>query len=88
VPGNWYLQVAPDNVDVILSGPLPLLETLSPQEVHVVIDATDLEEGTYQITPNVDVLVSDIVVESILPGTVEVVLSKTPLQTPVPTPTP
>jgi len=84
---GWFVQIAPDNVDVILSGPLPLLDTLSPQEVRVVIDVTDLTEGTHQLTPNVEFLVSDIVVESILPGTVEVVLSRSPLQTPVPTPT-
>jgi len=85
---GWFVQVAPDNVDVILSGPLPLLDTLSPQEVRVVIDVTDLEEGTHQLTPKVEILVSDIIVESILPGTVEVVISSSPLQTPVPTPTP
>jgi YbbR domain-containing protein len=88
LPGGWFAQIAPDNVDVILSGPLPLLDTLSPQEVRVSVDVTDLEEGTHQLTPKVDILVSDITVESILPGTVEVVLSRTPLQTPAPTPTP
>jgi len=81
-----FVQVAPDNVDVILSGPLPLLDTLSSQDVRVVIDVTDLGAGTHQLTPEVDVLISDIVVESILPGTVEVVLSRTPINTPVPTP--
>jgi len=25
LPEGWFVQVAPDNVDVILSGPLPLL---------------------------------------------------------------
>ena len=78
-------QVAPNNVDVILSGPLPLLDTLSPQDVRVVIDVTDLEEGTHQLTPKVEILVSDIVVESILPGTVEVVISRTPLRYACPT---
>jgi YbbR domain-containing protein len=87
LPEGWYVQVAPENVDVILSGPLPLLDTLSPQEVRVVIDVTDLEVGTHQLTPKVDILVSNVNVESILPGTVEVVLSRTPIQTPVPTPT-
>jgi len=86
LPRGWYAQVAPENVDVILSGPLPLLDILSPQEVRVVIDVTDLEAGTHQLTPQVEVLVSDIVVESILPGTLEVVLSTTPLPTAVPTP--
>jgi YbbR domain-containing protein len=91
LPNGWYAQVAPDNVDIILSGPLPLLDTLSPQDVRAVIDVTDLTEGTHQLTPDVEILVSDIVVESILPGTVEVVLSTTPFGTPtpqVPTPTP
>ena len=85
LPGGLFVQVAPDNVDVILSGPLPLLDTLSPQDVRVVIDVTDLGTGTHQLTPSVDVLISDIVVESILPGTVEVVIRRTPIDTPVPT---
>ena len=59
---GWFVQVAPDNVDVILSGPLPLLDTLSPQDVRVVINVTDLGVGTHQLTPEVDVLISDIVV--------------------------
>jgi len=88
LPDRWFVQIAPDNVDVILSGPLPLLDTLSPQDVRVVIDVTGLEEGTHQLIPEVEILVSNIVVESILPGTVEVVLSRTPLQTPTPTSTP
>jgi YbbR domain-containing protein len=88
LPNGWFAQVAPESVDVILSGPLPLLEILSPQEVRVLLDVTDLEEGTYQMNPEVDILVSDIVVESILPGTVEVVISSSPISTPVPTPTP
>jgi len=88
LPSGWYAQVAPDNVDVILSGPLPLLDTLSPQDVRVIIDVTDLAVGTHQLTPNVEILVSDLVVESILPGTLEVVLSRTPFGTSTPqTPT-
>ena len=84
LPTGWYAQVAPDNVDVILSGPLPLLDILTPQEVRVVINVTDLTEGTHQLVPDVEILVSDIVVESILPGTVEVVLSRTPFGTSTP----
>jgi YbbR domain-containing protein len=84
LPTGWYAQVAPNNVDVILSGPLPLLDTLSPQDVRVVLDVTDLAEGTHQLTPKVETLVSDLVVESILPGTLEVVLSRTPFGTSTP----
>lgn len=88
LPEGWFVQAAPDNVDVILSGPLPLLDILSSQEVRVVINVADLGEGTHQLTPKVEILVADIFVESILPGTVEVILSSSPFQTPVPTPTP
>jgi YbbR domain-containing protein len=86
LPDSWFIQIAPDAVDVILSGPLPLLDTLSPQEVRVEIDVTGLGEGTHQLTPNVEILIADISVESILPGTVEIVLSKTAFTTPTPAP--
>jgi YbbR domain-containing protein len=86
LPEGWSAQVAPNVVDVILSGPLPQLDTLSPQEVRVLIDVTDLAEGTHQLTPDVEILVANISVESILPGTVEVVLSSPNSGTPTPSP--
>ncbi len=79
-------EVSPQTVDVILSGPLPLLDMLSLQDVRVVIDVTDLEAGTHQLTPTVEILVSDITVESILPATVEVILSPAGTSTTTPTP--
>ena len=88
LPVGWFAQIAPDNVDVILSGPVPLLDTLSPQDVRVLLDVSDLAEGTHQLFPSVEILISDIIVESILPGTVEVLLSTSPIQTPSLTPTP
>lgn len=68
-------QVSPLIVDVILSGPLPLLDTLTRQSVRATVDLTGLGAGTYQITPKVEILISNIVVESILPNAVEVVIS-------------
>ena len=68
-------QVLPLTVDVILSGPLPLLDTLTRQGVRVTVDLTSLLPGTHQIVPKVEILISDIVVESILPNTIEVVIS-------------
>lgn len=79
-------QVSPISVDVILSGPLPLLDTLTRQSVRATVDLTGLSAGTYQITPKVEILISDIIVESILPNAVEVVIS--PITTPTPTQTP
>ena len=79
-------QVSPTTVDVILSGPLPLLDTLTRQGVRVTVDLTGLGVGIHQVVPKVEVLISDIVVESILPNTIEVVI--TPIGTPTITPTP
>ena len=79
-------QVSPATVDVIVSGPLPLLDTLTRQDVRVTVDLSGLAAGTYQITAKVEVLISDVVVESILPNTMEVVIA--PAGAPAVTPTP
>jgi len=81
------VQIFPETVDVIVSGPLPLLDALTPQDVNVTVDVTGLELGSHQLAPVVDVLVDNVLVESILPGTIEVVLSPpvTPTITPFPT---
>lgn len=68
-------QVFPQTVDVIFSGPLPVLDTLSSKDITVSVNATGLEVGTYQLTPEVKVSVENVLVESILPGTVEVVIA-------------
>jgi YbbR domain-containing protein len=74
LPSGLTAQIAPATVDVILAGPLPVLDTLTRQDIHVTVDATGLAAGTYQLTPSVQTLASGITVESLLPGTVEVVL--------------
>lgn len=82
-------QILPPTVDVIVSGPLPLLDTLTRQDVRVTVDVTGLTVGTHQLTPKVEILIADVTVESILPGTIEVTLVQTnSLITPTVTPTP
>ena len=82
------VQIFPQTVDVIISGPLPTLDALTLQDVIVTVDITGLGLGTHQLIPVVDVLLGNVDVESILPGTIEVVLSipGTPTITPFPTP--
>lgn len=82
------VQISPSNVDIILSGPLPILDTLTRQSVRVTVDLTGLGAGTYQLSPAVEVLVANIDAESILPNTIEVLLTPLELSTPSPTPTP
>jgi YbbR domain-containing protein len=79
-------QTFPPTVDVIISGPVPVLETLTAQDVTVTVDVSGQEIGTYQLEPKVDTP-SNVSFESILPGTVEVVLSIAGTPTPTPFPT-
>jgi YbbR domain-containing protein len=79
-------QTFPLTVDVIISGPVPVIETLTAQDVTVTVDATGLGVGSYQLEPKVDPP-SNVSFESILPGTVEVVLSIPGTPTPTPFPT-
>ncbi|MBK8781290.1 MAG: hypothetical protein IPO22_05710 [Anaerolineales bacterium] len=83
-------EVSPTTVDVIISGPLSLLDSLTRQGVRATVDLTGLPAGTYQITPSVEILIADVIVESILPNTVEVIITpiRSTSMTPSPVPTP
>jgi len=90
--------VSPESVSVILSGPLPVLEQLTAQDVRVFVDVTGEDVGTYQLVPEVEFLSEELRVDSILPGSVEIIITLaprieprqtvTPTGTPAVTPTP
>ncbi|NSW53328.1 MAG: hypothetical protein HPY85_12555 [Anaerolineae bacterium] len=73
--------VSPEVVDVILSGPLPVLDKLRATDVRVFIDMTDVPEGVYQRVPQVEILVQGLLVQSVLPESVEVELEINPTHT-------
>jgi YbbR domain-containing protein len=78
---NLPADILSGNAVVSLSGPLPVLQKLNPeQNIVVSVDVTDLEPGRYQLEPDVNILNPDIpvedldevVVESVLPTLIEV----------------
>lgn len=77
--------ISPDTVDVILSGPVPILDLLTPDDVRVLVDVSDLELGTYQLEPLVDIIPDRIIVEAVLPSTVSVEIIIAPTPTPAAT---
>ncbi len=79
--------VSPMTVDVILSGPVPILDDLVPGDVRVVIDLTGYEIGVYQLTPSVEILPEQVQRISMLPATIEVTITELPVVTITPTPT-
>ncbi len=68
-------EISPKTVDVILSGPLPVLDKLKPSAVRVTVDVSGLTAGTYQLKPKIEVLQPQVQVESYLPVTIEVTLN-------------
>jgi YbbR domain-containing protein len=79
-------QISPATVDVILSGPLPLLDQLTPNDIRLFIDLSGLGVGTHQLDPKVEILTPEISLESINPTSIEVVIG--PPITPTVTKTP
>jgi YbbR domain-containing protein len=81
-------QVAPQQVDIIVAGPIPDLENITPVDVRAVLDLSGLEAGTYQLNPVVEILPDNIYLQSISPETVEVNIQEQPTPTVSPTPNP
>lgn len=80
--------ISPETVDVILSGPVPILDNMTPEDVRVIVDVADLELGIYQLEPQVEVIPDRVIVESVVPSTVEVEIIIAPTPTPTSTPAP
>ena len=72
-----------ETVEVILSGPLPVLEALGTDDVRIVLDLFGLPVGLHQIEPQA-VVPEGISVQNILPATmqVEISVATTPTVTP------
>jgi YbbR domain-containing protein len=75
VPKGLIAHISPQMVDVIISGPMPLLDALNAADVQIVLDLADAKVGTYQLTPKASLKISELRVESIVPGTIEVNLT-------------
>ena len=79
---EYVVTISPETVDVILSGPLPTLDELNASDVRVILDLSELTPGTYQLNPRVELDIPELLVESILPETIEVVIGIPPTATP------
>jgi len=79
---DLQVESSPDRVDVIFSGPLPTLDRLKISDIRVLIDLTNKTPGIYQVEPLVEINIPDVLVESILPATIEVEISPITTRTP------
>lgn len=75
-------KVSPTRVDVIISGPLPLLNKLTANDVHVMMDLAGMTPGNYQKKPVARITIDGLKVDSILPETLEVIITFAETPTP------
>ena len=73
---DLQVEISPENVDIFLSGPLPLLDELDLTKILVLIDLSDRGPGTYQLAPEVMLENNQISVDVILPSSIEVTISE------------
>lgn len=79
---------SPDSVDVIMSGPLPILDSMNRDNVKVILDLLNLPAGLHQIVPSVIISGPEVIkTEQVLPEVIQVQIIQ-PTKTPTPTPTP
>ncbi len=74
---GYEVKVEPEQVRVVLFGPLPLLDSLAENDVRVILDLFGLEPGTYTVKPEVDIPEREIEIRSIQPSAVTVTISQT-----------
>ncbi len=87
LPTQLQAKLSPTTVDVIVSGPVLMLDKLTAEDISVVVDLTNVVSGTYQMAPKVTISMPELTVESILPSSVEVVVEPAPTPTPTAAPT-
>lgn len=73
--------VSPETVEVIVSGPLPVLDKLKPEDVRVVLDLFELSVGTHQIEPQV-IVPEKVTAQSVIPSSLQVEISAGAVPTP------
>jgi YbbR domain-containing protein len=79
------VSISPAVVDVIVAGPLNILDQLSASSFRVVLDLTGLPPGVYQRSPVVDLYPDQVRIQTTLPETLEVTIEEEPTPTPNPT---
>jgi len=73
---NLKADFLPQLANIIITGPLPVLDTLFVNDVRVMIDLTGYLPGTYSITdPILSLNIPGLTIESISPETFEVTIS-------------
>ena len=91
---GFIASASPDTVDVIMSGPLPILDAMERDKVKVVVDLLNLPVGLHQLVPDVIISGPEVVkTDQVLPEIIQVQIlipteipssRRPPVRTPMP----
>jgi YbbR domain-containing protein len=79
---NYAAQISQKVVDLIDSATIPVLDQLTSDSFRVLVDINGLTLGTYQLPVVVNLAPDEVVVESVLPQSVDVSITPPPTATP------
>ena len=68
--------ISPEEVSVILSGPLAVLDNLQEGDVRLLVDLTGLGVGTHLVEPEAEILPDGVELLSVTPSSIEVVITR------------
>lgn len=83
-----YAYPSPASINLILTGPAVDLDSLKPDDIHVVLDMEGLSLGSFQLEPQILGVPEGIAWEPPTPAVIEVTVTAVPRPTPTPTPAP
>ena len=66
--------ILPEKVDIIISGPLNVLEEINPNDLRIILDLSGFEPGTHTVEPKYSLNYPDIQIESISPTTFKITI--------------
>jgi YbbR domain-containing protein len=84
---GWTATLSPDTVDVILVGPDAVLAELGPEDIQVFVNLFDLGLGVHRVDPVV-LYPEGVDLESVLPGTIEILIQTAATPVPITTTVP
>jgi YbbR domain-containing protein len=79
---NLKANLAPEMVTILISGPLPLIDSLNSEDIRVYLDLTDYEVGTYQLQPMVELPSEELKLDNIQPELIDIEVIVAPTPTP------
>lgn len=75
-PSSYSLSLSPTTLSVVLSGPIAIVNTLTPQDIQAIIDVNNIRAGTHELTPRLLVRKGEVTLDSAsaLPSVVTITL--------------